>query len=515
MLRKRYGTPLPPGMRHRRLPALPRTMPGLFSVARKPKGIVAVLVSVGVLALVITTVMSLTAAPPRQRLDQDGVKEVVGAVSFTRPGGWDMAVQSIAFDKPLVLFAPGQDSNRPPVTISIVSEDVTATYTNIVGADGAQVATTTTAVLDALVHRWADQMNHGAYDVTPSFYGLGAASGVIPASVIVDWRDPQPWHPGSLGPIPTAPPFASNAALPSAATSSAPTVAPSLVPSAAPTNQPTSGPIASTSVVAFSDPESGASMTLPTSVDGTYANDQVTYPIYSASRTFDSRLYVTAGFATSRTLDDFRDALAPAAGRTVTDVQVAGVTSKRVTYSIASDDTLGGPTDVVAIYRPSADGVRVVIIGIRHDAPDLSSVETAIESSLRFVGGVKAATATPRPSAKPTARPTAKPTTRPTATSTITPTPSPVVDPVLGPSATPAPAASADASTPAPSDSSAPIMYVHQVQMLALPSSSAFSGQTSRRAVVVTLTYPADLDPAIIKEARTSFDALVTSLFFE
>lgn len=95
--------------------------------------------------------------------------------------------------------------------------------------------------------------------------------------------------------------------------------------------------------------------------------------------------------------------------------------------------------------------------------------------------------------------------------------------PTPTPSLSPSPESGQDAGLP-PLDypvlgEPQPGLFVRQVQAFYLPPSASFSGRDEngepfRRMLVVTLTYPADLDQEAVTEVRTSFDRLTTSLFF-
>jgi hypothetical protein len=204
----RYGTPRPPLAR--RAIQIPRTRAALLASLRRPKVVVGIVASVVAVVVSGALIARLLAPPERPRLDLDGGPIALGPLSFVRPVGWVVIPESNDFSRPVVLMAPQSDPTEPPITISIVTAEVTDRYDAIVTRNQ-QIGDYD--VLVALVSAAANDVALPTPTMSRTAYNQARGSSLARVALLAEWSDPVPWRPTTtvspspMSPAPSAPPI--------------------------------------------------------------------------------------------------------------------------------------------------------------------------------------------------------------------------------------------------------------------------------------------------------------------
>lgn len=197
--RKRYGTPLPPGRRRRRI-LVPRNGAELRSAARRPRNLVRAAGSfVGAIALVGVAVFVTSPAPPPTFDRPVDSYVAMGAFRTRSLADWKVTPGGIDLARPWTLYAPQNDPAARPTTVTFSGVDATAIYTGMAETiekggqiDAADVATLPNAerILAALVRRWAAEIGRGSYCTNPTSYTASADGGIGGPAIEVVWLAP-------------------------------------------------------------------------------------------------------------------------------------------------------------------------------------------------------------------------------------------------------------------------------------------------------------------------------------
>jgi hypothetical protein len=217
MFRRRYGTPIAPGMRQSLrdvLPKRPKTREETIGVLRRPTTWAAGAVLGGLLVALGGTLVSLFSPPPLPALDGATTRVALLGVSFDRPADWISAVGDASLDKPAFFYAPQNDVTAAPITISLYAADTAKP------AEGGR-----TEALRELATRWVNELigrvsTIGKAQGSEFAHGTVDRTGVQPTGIRLVWDGVVPWRPLLPTPAPS------------------PTPTPSVLPTPAPTPDP-------------------------------------------------------------------------------------------------------------------------------------------------------------------------------------------------------------------------------------------------------------------------------------
>ena len=208
--RRRYGTPLHPWARQRRLgmPRIPRSREAWSALVRTngfwPRAIATVF------ALVIGGSVLGSAVAPSPLPDlaaRDGQIVVDGAV-LPRLRNWAMYRPTPGLERPWILYAPGGEVGRPPATITIYAPVVTELVDNIIATSG-EGALDREALLVRIVETWAVDPSAALAIPAPSFSPItsGVGGERLELAVRVNFAGDFPYAPAA--PVTSATPSAS------------------------------------------------------------------------------------------------------------------------------------------------------------------------------------------------------------------------------------------------------------------------------------------------------------------